>query len=198
MKLWQSDLFQGVAFGEVAEEIRLTHQLSQKAARFVFEYPKDNNGTQAAVRAGFSAKTAAQQASRLLKNVKVQKAIAGLVERVHKKCEVTVERIRYEAACIAFFNPKDLLDENGNVRAFKDLPDDVARAVASLDVDEIRVGLLKVGEAKKVRLWSKTEALKLLGQEKKMWAPEEGAAQAGRFILVTSAAPAAAPAAGGR
>ena len=43
--------------------------------RFVREYLVDRNGTQAAIRAGYSPKTAAAQASRLLRDVKVQQAV---------------------------------------------------------------------------------------------------------------------------
>jgi single-stranded DNA-binding protein len=42
---------------------------------FVHEYLKDLNGKQAAIRAGYSPKTAESQASRLLRNVKVQNLI---------------------------------------------------------------------------------------------------------------------------
>ena len=62
---------------EVAR-ITTTNQTQPKAhngnmrERFVREYLIDRNGTQAAIRAGYSPKTAAAQASRLLKDVKVQ------------------------------------------------------------------------------------------------------------------------------
>lgn len=49
--------------------------LTPKQQRFVDEYLIDLNATQAAIRAGYSAKTADSQASRLLRNVKVSRAI---------------------------------------------------------------------------------------------------------------------------
>ena len=49
--------------------------LTEKQQRFVDEYLIDLNATQAAIRAGYSVKTADQQASRMLTNVKVQQAI---------------------------------------------------------------------------------------------------------------------------
>jgi hypothetical protein len=55
----------------------MTNDLTPRIARFVGEYLVDPNGTKAAIRAGYSEKTAAQQASRLLRNVKVQQAIAA-------------------------------------------------------------------------------------------------------------------------
>jgi len=49
--------------------------LTPKQARFVAEYLKDLNATQAAIRAGFSAKTAKSAGSRLLTNVALADAL---------------------------------------------------------------------------------------------------------------------------
>jgi phage terminase small subunit len=51
--------------------------LTAKQERFVAEYLIDLNATQAAIRAGYSAKTAEQQGARLLGNAKVAAAIAA-------------------------------------------------------------------------------------------------------------------------
>ncbi|PTM36835.1 hypothetical protein DA103_06745 [Enterobacter cloacae] len=50
--------------------------LTAQQRLFVAEYLKDNNATRAAIRAGYSKKTAREQSSRLLSNVKVARAIA--------------------------------------------------------------------------------------------------------------------------
>ena len=50
--------------------------LTAKRRRFVLEYLIDSNATQAAIRAGYSPKTAKQQGSWLLRNVEVAKAVA--------------------------------------------------------------------------------------------------------------------------
>ena len=49
--------------------------LEKRHQKFVLNYLKYYNGTKAAREAGFSAKTATEQASRLLTKVKVQKAL---------------------------------------------------------------------------------------------------------------------------
>lgn len=51
-------------------------RLTAKQKRFCDEYLIDLNATQAAIRAGYSPKTAAASAARLLRNVKVQEYIA--------------------------------------------------------------------------------------------------------------------------
>ncbi|MES0444993.1 MAG: terminase small subunit [Desulfobacterales bacterium] len=53
----------------------VNNDLSRKQKLFVQEYLIDLNATQAAVRAGYSPKTATEQASRLLTHVKVSTAI---------------------------------------------------------------------------------------------------------------------------
>ncbi len=64
----------GVLCNEGSEAI--TPRLTPKQHRFVTEYLVDLNATQAAIRAGYSPKTAPQQGSRLLRNAVVQQAIA--------------------------------------------------------------------------------------------------------------------------
>ena len=54
----------------------MSKKLTPKQQRFVDEYLIDLNATQAAIRAGYSEKTAQQMGSRLLLNVVIQEAIA--------------------------------------------------------------------------------------------------------------------------
>ena len=70
--------------------------LSPKQARFVAEYLKDQNATQAAIRAGYSKATANQQGSRLLANVGVAAALQQKQTRVARKAEITVESLARE------------------------------------------------------------------------------------------------------
>lgn len=64
-------------------------KLTPRQQRFVGEYLIDLNATQAAIRAGYSAKTAEQQGSRLLGNVGVSAAIAKGQARLAAKQEIT-------------------------------------------------------------------------------------------------------------
>ena len=68
-------------------------ELTPKQAAFVQEYLKDLNGTQAAIRAGYSKKTANEQAARLLANASVQAAVTKGREKLAAKAEVTAERV---------------------------------------------------------------------------------------------------------
>jgi Terminase small subunit len=74
--------------------------LTPKQARFVEEYQVDLNGTQAALRAGYSHKTADQQASRLLTNVKVQEALQAAITARSQRTEIKADWVIGELAKI--------------------------------------------------------------------------------------------------
>jgi phage terminase small subunit len=65
-------------------------QLNHKQERFCQEYLKDQNGTQAATRAGYSEKTANEQASRLLANVNIKARIAELMAPIAEAAGITL------------------------------------------------------------------------------------------------------------
>lgn len=60
-------------------------KLTEKQKRFVAEYIKDYNATQAAIRAGYSEQTAYSQGNRLLKYVDIKKAIKAVQDEIRKK-----------------------------------------------------------------------------------------------------------------
>ncbi|QLB59848.1 terminase small subunit [Acinetobacter indicus] len=67
--------------------------LTPKQQRFVEEYLIDLNATQAAIRAGYSEKTAQEQSSRLLSNVMVQEAVQKAKNKLSKRTELTVDMV---------------------------------------------------------------------------------------------------------
>lgn len=68
-------------------------KLTIKQETFVAEYLVDLNATQAAIRAGYSAKTAQEQGSRLLSNVMVQKLIQERMSQRSKRLEITADYV---------------------------------------------------------------------------------------------------------
>lgn len=114
-----------------------------KRERFAREYLQDHNGTQAAVRAGYSQKSAHVTASRLLSDAKVSERIHELTQQLHakleKKTEITRERVLQEYAKLAFFDPRKLFDEDGNPKKITELDDDTAGAIAGLEVNSMQI-----------------------------------------------------------
>ncbi len=67
--------------------------LTPKQERFCHEYMVDLNATQAAIRAGYSEKTAQEQASRLLSKVIVKTRISELQAEVAARTDVTIDDV---------------------------------------------------------------------------------------------------------
>jgi phage terminase small subunit len=67
--------------------------LTPKQARFVEEYLVDLNATQAAVRAGYSERTADKQGSQLLGKPRIALAIAAAQSQRSEKTQVTLEYV---------------------------------------------------------------------------------------------------------
>lgn len=76
--------------------------LNPKQARFVAEYLIDLNATQAAIRSGYSEKTAYSQGQRLLKNAEAAKAIEKAMAKRSARTEITADRVLAELAKIGF------------------------------------------------------------------------------------------------
>ena len=76
--------------------------LNDKQRMFVVEYLTDLNATQAAIRAGYSERTAGSQAHDLLKKPEIQAAITEAQAKRANKLEITQDRVLAELARIAF------------------------------------------------------------------------------------------------
>lgn len=66
-------------------------KLTPKQEAFVREYLIDLNGTQAAIRAGYSTATANEQASRLLANVNIATEVQKAMDRRAERTEITAD-----------------------------------------------------------------------------------------------------------
>ena len=71
----------------------MSRKLTAKQARFKDEYLIDNNATQAAIRAGYSKKTAKSQGQRLLTNVDIKAAIKAGQKDIAKRNGLTIDDI---------------------------------------------------------------------------------------------------------
>lgn len=68
-------------------------KLTDKQAAFVREYLVDLNATQAAIRAGYSERTAYSVGQRLLKKVEIQRAVAAAQAKRARRVEVTQDYV---------------------------------------------------------------------------------------------------------
>ena len=110
--------------------------LTPKQTRFVREYLVDLNGTQAAIRAGYSPKTAEQIGWENLRKPQIVAAIAAAQHEEAKTASVTRERVLAEIAKLAFFDPAELVKTRLNgPEDIANLPENVRSVVAGWSWD---------------------------------------------------------------
>ena len=140
----------------------MTAKLTPKQAKFKLEYAKDLNGTKAAIRAGYSEKGASVAATRLLRDVRISKAIEEKVEKVMNSLEITVDRVLAERARLAFFDIRKLVHPDGRPKALNEIDDDTAAAIAGLDVVNVASDGQDIGQVLKFKISDKNVALAAL------------------------------------
>ncbi len=133
--------------------------LNDKQKRFVDEYLKDLNATQAAIRAGYSAKTAYAIAEKLLRKAEIQQAVQDAKKARSKRTEITQDRVLQELARLAFFDPRKIFHGDGSPTAVHELDDDTAAAVSGLDVVNIGNSDVGIGQVLKYKVADKGAAL---------------------------------------
>lgn len=137
--------------------------MNPKQAAFVQQYLIDKNATQAAIRAGYSARTASSAGERLLRNVEIWQAIERGVSDLAGRLGITAERVLLERSRLAFFDPRKLFNKDGSPIPVQELDDGTAAAIAGLEVVEIWEGSGEdrhfVGYLKKYKLANKDSNL---------------------------------------
>jgi len=145
-------------------------KLTDKKKLFVKYYCVSWNGTQAAIEAGYSEKTAAEQASRLLRNVNIQEAIQKYMNKLTEEAEIEVVDVLDGLKRLAFLDIRKLYNDDGSAKKIHELDDDIALALAGIDVNEISTGDATIEIiGKKYKLSDRTKALELLGKYLKMF-----------------------------
>jgi phage terminase small subunit len=84
-------------------------QLTHKQKRFCEEYIIDLNATQAAIRAGYSEKTANEQGSQLLAKLSIHEYVANLQKERSDRTQITADMVIKELAKVGFSNISDYL-----------------------------------------------------------------------------------------
>lgn len=131
--------------------------LTPKQRRFCEEYIVDLNASAAYKRAGYDAtgSVADSNASRLLRNAKIQEYIAELQGKRSQDTGITSERVLKEIARIAFANATNVwkeIDKGVTLKEFSDIDPDTQAAIAEITVIN--------GKKTQVKMHSKTAALK--------------------------------------
>ena len=147
--------------------------LTPKQAAFVREYLVDLNGTRAAIRAGYRANSADVSATRLMKKVRIRKAVAEAMQRRAERVEVKADDVLRELLRVATVDPLHAFTDEMRLRPLADIPEDIRRAIAGVEVDETfdyeNGEKVWTGYTKKLKFWPKVQALELLGKHLKLF-----------------------------
>lgn len=161
--------------------------LTAKQQRFVAEYLIDLNQTQAAIRAGYSEKTAAEQASRLLTNVKVSEAIQAAMKARSERTQIDADWVLKRLARDATADLADLYTEHGTLKPVHEWP--IAwrtGLVAGIETVQERDGEDAEGKpvyatVRKVKLLDRTKLVELIGKHVEVGAFKEKVEHSGEI-----------------
>lgn len=140
--------------------------LTPKQQRFVAEYLVDLNATQAAIRCGYSAKTAKQQGSRLLTNADIAAAVAAGKGQQLETADLSAARVLEELRRLAFLDMRTFYDAAGNLKPISELTAEQGAALASFEVikKNAQAGDGVIDTVHKFKVWDKTRALEMLAK----------------------------------
>jgi phage terminase small subunit len=123
----------------LAKGVGIMKALTAKQQRFVEEYLCDLNATQAALRAGYSAKTAHVIGHENLRKPEIRGAVDEAMKARSERVEVTADRVLEEYAKLAFVNMMDFIELQPDGYALIDLSRltrDQAAAIQEFTTDE--------------------------------------------------------------
>jgi phage terminase small subunit len=145
---------------------------------FVNEYLVHRNATKAAIAAGYSAKTAHQAGSRLLRNVKVREKLDALNSQRVERLELSADRVLQGLTTLAFFDVRRFFNKDGSVKGVVDLDLQTAMALRGIEVTTTERREKKEGQDEtvkissfvtKIRLADRGENLERLGRHLKLF-----------------------------
>ncbi|EKN4765911.1 MULTISPECIES: terminase small subunit [Yersinia] len=139
-------------------------KLTDKQELFAREYLKDLNATQAAIRAGYSEKTAQVQSSRLLSNVMVQQRVSELAAERNSRVGIDADYVLRQAVklherCMQEVEP--ITDRRG-----EEITDEDGKTIFGFDAKGAAAALKLVGEHISVQAFKvnvKTEHAGMIG-----------------------------------
>lgn len=136
--------------------------LRPKQQRFVDEYLKDLNATQAAIRAGYSKKSAMQIGEQNLRKLEIKAAIDEAIRERSERVKVTQDEVLRELKRIALYDPRSVMEwgpDGFKIKSSDELSEDAARIVAGISESPSQWGWRR-----QIKLADKLRAAELLGK----------------------------------
>lgn len=175
---------QAIAEGKVAK-IRKSKQV-QERADWVREFMVDFNPAQATMRLGLASdpREAKKLGGKFLRHPEVQVALQAQLQRKLEDQEVAPDRVLVELARIAFLDPLDVMDDDGQMKPLSQIPAHARRAICGVQVS-MRDGDVRITP----KLLSKVDALANLGKHLKLFGAEAAPKQDFSITFVNPPSP---------
>lgn len=109
-------------------------ELNPKQLAFCQEYVVDKNGRQAAIRAGYSEKTANEQASQLLTKLHIKKKIDELLELKQGRTQITADWIIQK-----YLENMQMAHEQGDTKSINTALKNLAELVGANEAKKLEV-----------------------------------------------------------
>lgn len=146
----------------------MTKKLTDKQELFCQEYLIDLNATQAAIRAGYSEKTAQQTGSENLSKPVIQARISELKSTRCEKLAVDAAYVLQRHIEIDRMDMADILTDEGYMKPIREWPKVWRQYLSGMDIAELWEGRgdekEQVGVLKKIKWPDKVKNLELLGK----------------------------------
>ncbi|WP_121332672.1 terminase small subunit [Pseudomonas aeruginosa] len=114
--------------------------LTKKQRLFVDEYLIDLNATQAAIRAGYSARRATEIGYQLLQRPEVAQAIQAAMAERSKRTEVEADYVIRRLREIDEMDVLDILEDDGSFRSIRDWPRAWRQFLSGIEIAELFEG----------------------------------------------------------
>lgn len=140
--------------------------MTPKQERFVAEYLIDLNATQAAIRAGYSSKTAASIGEELLRKPEIGQAVEAGRAKLMAKTNITAERVLQEMGRLAFSDVRNLFNADGSLKPLHTLTPEDSACIAGLEViiKNAEAGDGHMDKVHKIKVWDKSKNLENLAK----------------------------------
>ena len=161
--------------------------LTAKQQRFVVEYLFNLNATQAAIRAGYAAKGAKDQAYQLMQRPVIAAAIKEAMEARNQRTQVDADYVLNRLTEIDQMDLLDILDDDMSIKPLSKWPKVWRQSLSGFDIAEMFEGVGKerdlVGLMKKIKWPDKVKNLELLGKHVNVNAFRENVNHSGSINL---------------
>ncbi len=143
--------------------------LSAQRRRFVEEYLKDPNATQAAILAGYSKQSAKSQGARLLTFVDVQKEIEKARKARAERVEIDADWVLKRLCAEAEADIADIYQDDGTLKPVSEWPKIWRQGLVSgIKVNELFDGTgkdrTKIGDAVELKISDRIKRVELIGK----------------------------------